>query len=71
MYACSTSFSVLFCAVVLGVQMNVWQAIFGFIGNYFWTHYFFNLLGAAYTLPSHRLNGVSRHSGQPVAGTGP
>lgn len=38
--------------------MNVWQAIFGFIGNYFWTHYFFNLLGAAYTLPSHKLNGV-------------
>jgi cycloeucalenol cycloisomerase len=35
------------------------MAIFGFIGNYFWTHYFFNLLGAAYTLPSHRLNGVS------------
>lgn len=40
-------------------QANVWIAIFGFIGNYFWTHYFFNLLGAAYTLPSHRLNGVS------------
>jgi hypothetical protein len=40
------------------VQANVWMAIFGFIGNYFWTHYFFNLLGAAYTLPSHRLNGV-------------
>lgn len=39
--------------------MNVWMAIFGFIGNYFWTHYFFNLLGAAYTLPSHKLNGVS------------
>lgn len=38
----------------------MWVAIFGFIGNYFWTHYFFNLLGAAYTLPSHKLNGVSR-----------
>lgn len=36
----------------------MWQAIFGFVGNYFWTHYFFQLLGAAYTLPSHRLNGV-------------
>lgn len=45
------------------LQMNVWQAIFGFIGNYFWTHYFFNLLGAAYTLPSHKLNGVSQHRG--------
>jgi hypothetical protein len=42
----------------LRCQANVWVAIFGFIGNYFWTHYFFNLLGAAYTLPSHRLNGV-------------
>jgi hypothetical protein len=41
-------------------QANVWMAIFGFIGNYFWTHYFFNLLGAAYTLPSHTLNGVRR-----------
>lgn len=45
-------------AVAVCLQMNVWQAIFGFIGNYFWTHYFFNLLGAAYTLPSHKLNGV-------------
>jgi cycloeucalenol cycloisomerase len=44
------------------------MAIFGFIGNYFWTHYFFNLLGAAYTLPSHRLNGVSRTTaGGPTA----
>lgn len=43
--------------------MNVWQAIFGFIGNYFWTHYFFNLLGAAYTLPSHKLNGVGTPRG--------
>ncbi|KAF6255411.1 cyclopropyl isomerase-like protein [Scenedesmus sp. NREL 46B-D3] len=40
------------------VKANVWVAIFGFVGNYFWTHYFFNLLGAAYTLPSHRLNGI-------------
>lgn len=39
-------------------QANLWVAIFGFIGNYFWTHYFFNLLGAAYTLPSYMLNGV-------------
>jgi len=45
---------------LLPVQANVWMAIFGFIGNYFWTHYFFNLLGAAYTLPSHKLNGVRR-----------
>lgn len=47
------------CHTACCTQMNVWMAIFGFIGNYFWTHYFFNLLGAAYTLPSHKLNGVS------------
>jgi cycloeucalenol cycloisomerase len=41
------------------VKANVWIAIFSHIGNYFWTHYFFNLLGAAYTFPAHVLNGVS------------
>jgi hypothetical protein len=41
------------------VKANVWHAVFGFVGNYFWTHYFFQLLGAAYTMPSHRLNQVS------------
>lgn len=40
------------------VKANVWIAIFSHIGNYFWTHYFFNLLGAAYTFPAHLLNGV-------------
>lgn len=40
------------------VKANVWMLIFGFVGNYFWTHYFYTLLGAAYTLPSFRLNGV-------------
>jgi hypothetical protein len=43
------------------VKANVWQAVFGFIGNYFWTHYFFQLLGASYTMPSHRLNNVRPH----------
>lgn len=38
------------------VKANIWLAIFGFVGNYFWTHYFFHVLGAAYTMPSHRLN---------------
>lgn len=38
------------------VKANVWHAVFGFVGNYFWTHYFFQLLGASYTMPSHRLN---------------
>ena len=40
------------------VKANVWIAIFSFIGNYFWTHYFYALLGAAYTFPSWRLNEV-------------
>ena len=41
------------------VHANVWIAILSFVGNYFWTHYFYNLLGAEYTMPSHRLNDVS------------
>ncbi|CAI5984920.1 unnamed protein product [Closterium sp. NIES-65] len=41
------------------VKANVWIAIFSFVGNYFWTHYFYTLLGASYTFPSWRLNDVS------------
>ena len=41
------------------VKANVWIAIFSFIGNYFWTHYFYELLGAEYTFPSWQLNKVS------------
>ena len=41
------------------VKANVWLAIYSFVGNYFWTHYFYRLLGAAYTFPSWRLNDVS------------
>jgi len=33
------------------LKANVWLGIFGFIGNYFWTHYFFKVLGAAYSFP--------------------
>jgi cycloeucalenol cycloisomerase len=33
------------------VKANIWVAAFNFIGNYFWTHYFFALLGASYTFP--------------------
>ena len=40
------------------VKANVWIAIYSFIGNYFWTHYFYQLLGANYTFPAHLLNGV-------------
>ena len=43
------------------VKANVWIAIFSFIGNYFWTHYFYTVLGAEYTFPSWRFNEVFPH----------
>eukprot|EP01122_Echinamoeba_exundans_P000741 TRINITY_DN10677_c0_g1_i1.p1 TRINITY_DN10677_c0_g1~~TRINITY_DN10677_c0_g1_i1.p1 ORF type:complete len:314 (-),score=49.75 TRINITY_DN10677_c0_g1_i1:36-977(-) len=33
------------------VKANFWIIPFNFVGNWFWTHYFFALLGAAYTFP--------------------
>ena len=39
-------------------KANVWIFIFGFIGNYFWTHYFYSMLRAIYTLTAHRINNV-------------
>jgi len=33
------------------VKANLWTFIFNFVGNYFWTHYFFVILGAKYTFP--------------------
>ena len=44
------------CGVVCGVlcahaQANVWIWLFGFVGNYFWTHYFYKVLGASYSFP--------------------
>ena len=42
------------------VKANVWVAVFSFIGNYFWTHYFYTLLGAQYTFRTWRLNDVWR-----------
>lgn len=33
------------------VVANVWVAIFSYVGNYFWTHYFYTILGAAYSFP--------------------
>jgi cycloeucalenol cycloisomerase len=29
----------------------VWIWLFGFVGNYFWTHYFYKVLGASYSFP--------------------
>lgn len=39
-------------------KANVWIAIFSFIGNYWYTHYFYTVLKARYTFPAHRLNDV-------------
>ncbi|XP_058102277.1 cycloeucalenol cycloisomerase isoform X2 [Magnolia sinica] len=40
------------------VKASVWILIFSYVGNYFWTHYFFTVLGASYTFPSWRMNNV-------------
>lgn len=39
-------------------KANVWLAIYSFIGNYWYTHYFYTVLKAKYTMPAHRLNNV-------------
>ena len=43
---------------IFQLQANVWIIIFSYVGNYFWTHYFFTVLGASYTFPSWRMNNV-------------
>jgi hypothetical protein len=43
---------------ILPLQANIWIIIFSYVGNYFWTHYFFTVLGASYTFPSWRMNNV-------------
>ncbi|MBA0639280.1 hypothetical protein Goarm_018084 [Gossypium armourianum] len=40
------------------LQASVWIVIFSYVGNYFWTHYFFTVLGASYTFPSWKMNDV-------------
>ena len=40
------------------LKANVWIAIFSFIGNYWYTHYFYVVLRANYTFDAHRLNDV-------------
>ena len=52
------------------MRANIWIAIFSFIGNYFWTHYFYTLLGASYTFKAHELNGVGGRVGGWVGGRG-
>ena len=39
-------------------KANLWIAIYSFIGNYWYTHYFFTVLKAKYTMPAVRLNNV-------------
>lgn len=41
------------------VVSNIWIAVLSYVGNYFWTHYFYVVLGAAYHFPVKiELNGV-------------
>ncbi|KAM1185991.1 hypothetical protein ACFX2G_015542 [Malus domestica] len=44
--------------VVFLFLASVWIIIFSYVGNYFWTHYFFTVLGASYTFPSWKMNNV-------------
>lgn len=39
-------------------RANVWIFVLGYVGNYFWTHYFYTLLDAIYTFRAHRINDV-------------
>lgn len=39
-------------------KANVWIFILAWMANYFWTHYFYQVLGATYTFPAWRLNDV-------------
>ncbi|XP_010248949.1 PREDICTED: cycloeucalenol cycloisomerase isoform X2 [Nelumbo nucifera] len=39
-------------------KASIWIVIFSYVGNYFWTHYFFSVLGASYTFPSWKMNNV-------------
>lgn len=40
------------------LKANLWIAVFSFIGNYWYTHYFYAVLRADYTFEAHRLNDV-------------
>jgi cycloeucalenol cycloisomerase len=39
-------------------KATVYLMTYAFIGNYWYTHYFYSVLKAEYTMPSHRLNDV-------------
>ena len=40
------------------LKATVWIAVFSFIGNWWYTHYFYSVLGAHYTMTSWDANGV-------------
>lgn len=40
-------------------KANVWIFILSWMANYFWTHYFYHVLGTSYTFQAWRLNDVS------------
>ena len=43
------------------LKANIWLGILSYVGSFYWTHYFYTLLGAKYTFdspPAHRLNDV-------------
>lgn len=40
------------------VKDNVWIIILSYVGNFHWTIYFYEMLGAAYTFDAHRFNDV-------------
>ncbi|XP_056843730.1 cycloeucalenol cycloisomerase-like isoform X1 [Raphanus sativus] len=44
------------------VKANLWIIIFSYVGNYFLTHYFFQVLGASYTFPSWKMNNVPHNT---------
>lgn len=39
-------------------KANAFIFVMSWVGNYFWTHYFYKVLGTDYTFPAHRFNDV-------------
>ncbi|KAI8917850.1 hypothetical protein DFJ77DRAFT_322148 [Powellomyces hirtus] len=39
-------------------KANIWIAIYSFIANHFWTHYFYKVLHVRYTFEAYRVNDV-------------
>lgn len=51
-------------------KANVWIFILSWMANYFWTHYFYQVLGATYTFAAWRLNDVSGQCSEAERGAG-